>query len=131
MYRMSPLSLPVWAVMPRQLKSVILDIHEQPLDPWLVFCNPRHATAAGQKLGAAGWQLHLIHDEGAIIVLVADMHRHGVKAVCLNSEADGSAGTLISLGDLLQQVRDVVAQQARQDRAAQHSQLFDEHYQAN
>lgn len=130
MYRLRLLSLPVWAVMPRLPPSAIL-ASDQPADHWLVYCNPRHATAAGQKLGAAGWQLQLIHDEGAIIVLVADMHRHGVKAVCLNAEADGSAGTLIRLGDLLQQVRDVVAHRARPTPSAQHSQLFGEQYQAN
>jgi hypothetical protein len=100
----SKLPIPFWAVTPRHLES------PPPHEP----CNePLHTLAFSEidrfvrfleSRDSGEWKICHVMSDMDLVMLVADLHRQKVRAICLNPDADGSSGTSIELSELLGQV---------------------------
>jgi hypothetical protein len=94
--------LPFWLI--RERSNVLkLPAHEPCDDP-----KAAHCFTSAEKLsefmrahGGARWQIDQVADDVGVIVAVADLHQHGFRDLCVDPEADGSGGLIVSIGDLL------------------------------
>jgi hypothetical protein len=77
--------------------------HEPCNDP-----KAAHAFTSAEKLaafmnarGRAKWKIDQVADREGVIVAVAELYEQGYREICIDPEADGSGGLLVSLSDLL------------------------------
>jgi hypothetical protein len=99
------LSLPIWFVTERMRESPPL---HQPYDSSrgvLAFSNTANLTAflAGRQSGE--WNINLVADREGLILIIAIAHNHGMDAICLDPELDGTGGEQVSLNDLMNLAR--------------------------
>ena len=95
------LSLPIWFVTERTRESPPLD---QPCDSSrgvLAFSNTAKLTAFLAERQSGEWKINLVADREGLILIIAIAHNHGMDAICMDPELDGSGGEQVSLTELM------------------------------
>jgi hypothetical protein len=94
----STLPLPIWIVVSRDASSP--PPHESRDEPRhaLAFSNLESLVGFLQSRQAGAWRLEHVLDPQGLLMLVADLHRIGVRVIGLDPKPDGSGGTAFKLG---------------------------------
>lgn len=96
--------LPIWTVIPRaQHSSTSIEPCDEPGHA-LAFTELGLMGAFLEQRLASDWHLRLVQCDADLLLLIADLHAKGIKAVCLDPLPDGSEGTAVGLEDLMRQI---------------------------
>jgi hypothetical protein len=99
-----PVHLPFWVLMPEKVENPAEHAECGTADLPIAFSTTPAMSdylAARGKGGSGGsWGMRLV-TQGSLMFLIADLHQHGSRGVCLDPEPDGSGGTEIPLSELM------------------------------
>ena len=99
----SEINLPLWIIHPRHADAKAPPPHEPCDEPGhtLAFSSTSRLTGFLQARRAGNWNVHLVSDHHELVGVLADIHSHGVPALCVDTNADGSGGAKVSIAEII------------------------------
>jgi hypothetical protein len=101
------IAFPFWIIL--EEKHVLNPPAKVPCDsPFAVhaFSTTDQMSAFLEAHKGGQWRIDLVDSREALVLAVAELHRHEVPAFCLDPKPDGSDGELVTLADALSASRD-------------------------
>jgi hypothetical protein len=102
----SDIHLPLWIIHPRHTDEKLPPMHEPCDEPGhtLAFSSTSRLTEFLKARQAGNWNVHLVSDHHELVGVLADIHSHGIPALCIDTDDDGSGGANLSIAEIIARI---------------------------